>query len=87
LWLHAKDVSGSHVIIKYQAGKNFPEPVIERAAGLAAFFSKLRTDSLCPVIVTPKKYVRKPKGLPEGAVVVDREKVLMVVPIPWKEIE
>jgi predicted ribosome quality control (RQC) complex YloA/Tae2 family protein len=80
LWLHAKDVTGSHVIIKYQAGKNFPEPVIEKAAELAAYYSRMRTDSLCPVIYTPKKYVRKPKGLPEGAVVIDKEKVLMVEP-------
>jgi predicted ribosome quality control (RQC) complex YloA/Tae2 family protein len=80
LWLHAKDVTGSHVIIKYQAGKNFPEPVIEKAAELAAYYSRMRTDSFCPVIYTPKKYVRKPKGLPEGAVVIDKEKVLMVEP-------
>lgn len=82
LWLHAKDVTGSHVIIKYQAGKNFPEPVIEKAARLAAYFSKLKNDSVCPVIVTPKKYVRKPKGLPDGAVVVDKEKVILVEPSP-----
>lgn len=80
LWLHARDVPGSHVIVKYQAGKKFPAIVIERAAELAAFYSKRRTDSLCPVIVTPKKYVRKPKGLPEGAVVIDKEDVIMVVP-------
>ena len=80
LWLHARDVTGSHVIIKHQAGKKFPAPVIERAAQLAAWHSKRRTDSLCPVIVTPKKYVRKPKGLPEGAVVIDKEDVIMVVP-------
>ena len=80
LWLHAKDVTGSHVIIKQQPGKNFPEPVIEKAAQLAAYFSKMRTDSLCAVIYTPKKYVRKPKGLPEGAVIVDKEKVLLVEP-------
>jgi predicted ribosome quality control (RQC) complex YloA/Tae2 family protein len=63
LWLHARDVAGSHVIIKFQPGKKFPSTVIERAASLAAFYSKRRTDSLCPVIVTPKKYVRKPKWL------------------------
>lgn len=80
LWLHARDVTGSHVIIKHQAGKNFPTPVIERAAQLAAFYSKRRTESLCPVIYTPKKYVRKPKGLPDGAVVVDKERVVMVEP-------
>jgi predicted ribosome quality control (RQC) complex YloA/Tae2 family protein len=85
LWLHARDVSGSHVLIKYRAGKNFPQQVIERAAQLAAYHSKRRTDSLCPVIVTPKKFVRKPKGLPEGAVVLDKEEVIMVVPEPWTE--
>jgi len=85
LWLHARDVTGSHVIIKYQAGKNFPQQVIEKAAQLAAYHSKRRNDSLCPVIVTPKKFVRKPKGLPEGAVVIDKEEVMMVVPEPWQE--
>ena len=80
LWLHARDVSGSHVIIKYQPGKQFPSTVIERAAELAGFYSKRKTDSLCPVIVTPKKYVRKLKGMPDGAVIVDKEDVVMVVP-------
>jgi len=81
LWLHARDVSGSHVVIKYQAGKKFPVMVIERAAQLAAFYSKRKTDSLCPVIVTPKKFVRKPKGYPQGAVMVDKEEVVMVEPM------
>ena len=80
LWLHAKDVAGSHVLIKHQSGKNFPKDVIERAAELAAYNSKRKTDSLCPVIVTPKKFVRKRKGDPAGAVVVEREDVIMVEP-------
>lgn len=80
LWLHARDVSGSHVVIKYKAGKPFPPQVIEKAAQLAAWHSKRRHETLCPVIYTPKKYVRKPKGMPEGAVVVDREQVVMVEP-------
>ncbi|MCE7070458.1 NFACT RNA binding domain-containing protein [Dyadobacter sp. CY327] len=78
LWLHAKDVTGSHVVVKNQPGRNFPALVIERAAELAAFYSKRKNDSLCPVIYTPKKFVRKPKGLPEGAVVIDKESVVMV---------
>ncbi len=80
LWLHARDVSGSHVVIKHQAGRVFPQPVIERAAEVAAFYSKRRTDTICPVIVTPKKYVRKPKGMPDGAVILDKESVIMVAP-------
>jgi predicted ribosome quality control (RQC) complex YloA/Tae2 family protein len=80
LWLHARDVPGSHVVIKYQPGRKYPSEVIERAAELAAFYSKRKTDSLCPVIVTPKKYVRKNKGLADGAVIIDKEDVVMVVP-------
>lgn len=80
LWLHARGVAGSHVVIKYRAGKPFPKSVIEKAAQLAAYYSKRKTDSLCPVIVTPKKYVRKPKGAALGAVVVEREDVVMVEP-------
>ncbi len=80
LWLHARDVSGSHVIIKEQPGKKVPNTVISRAASLAAFYSKRKNDSICPVIVTQRKFVRKRKGDPPGAVVVDREEVIMVVP-------
>lgn len=80
LWLHAKDVKGSHVVIKHQAGKPFPSMVIEKAARLAAFYSKRKNDTLCPVMYTPKKYVRKPKGALPGQVVVEREKVLLVTP-------
>ncbi len=80
LWLHARDVSGSHVVVKYKAGKKFPNSVIERAAQIAAWYSKRRNETLCPVIVIPKKFVRKPKGLPEGEVILDKEEVVMVEP-------
>lgn len=86
LWLHARDVTGSHVLIKYRAGKNFPKSVVEKAAQLAAYYSKRKTDSLCPVIVTPKKYVRKPKGALEGQVVIEREEVLLVKPAGYDEL-
>ncbi len=83
LWLHAKDVSGSHVIIRHQSGQNFPDPVIRKAAALAAWHSRKRNDTVCPVTVTPRKYVRKQKGLPEGAVIVEKEKVVLVRPADW----
>ncbi|MBS1490173.1 MAG: DUF814 domain-containing protein [Bacteroidetes bacterium] len=80
LWLHAKDVAGSHVLVKYQAGKFFPKEVIEYAASLAAFYSKRKNETLCPVAFTAKKFVRKRKGDPAGAVVVEREEVILVEP-------
>ncbi|MCX2742417.1 NFACT RNA binding domain-containing protein [Mangrovivirga sp. M17] len=83
LWLHAKDVPGSHVLIKHQSGREIPRAVIEYAAALAAKYSKRKNETLCPVIVTPKKYIRKVKGSPAGAVKVDKEEaVLMIEPAP-----
>jgi predicted ribosome quality control (RQC) complex YloA/Tae2 family protein len=80
LWLHVRDVPGSHVVIRHQAGKPFPKDVIEYAAGIAAFNSKRKTETLAPVIVTPKKFVRKRKGDPAGSVIVEREEVILVAP-------
>ncbi|WP_044001745.1 NFACT RNA binding domain-containing protein [Hymenobacter swuensis] len=80
LWLHAKDVTGSHVVIRQRAGQTIPAPVLERAAQLAAWYSRRQNDSLCPVTYTPKKFVRKPRGAKPGQVLVEREKVVLVVP-------
>jgi predicted ribosome quality control (RQC) complex YloA/Tae2 family protein len=80
LWLHARQVPGSHVIVRKKGKPAIPQQVVERAASLAAFYSKLKTDSLSPVIVTEVKFVRKVKGSAPGSVVVDREKVILVAP-------
>ena len=85
LWLHAKDVSGSHVIIKFKAGMKFPKTVIERVAELAAYYSKNKSETLAAVIYTQVKFVRKVKGSPAGAVMVDKESVVMVHPNGPKE--
>ncbi len=80
LFFHARDVAGSHVILKRQSGTNFPAATLEKVASLAAWYSKRKTDSLCPVAYTARKYVRKPKGAAPGLVLVEREKVLLVKP-------
>ncbi|AFL85884.1 putative RNA-binding protein, snRNP like protein [Belliella baltica DSM 15883] len=85
LWLHAKDVSGSHVIIKHKSGINFPKTVIERAAELAAYYSKNKSETLAAVMYTPVKFVRKVKGSPAGAVMVDKESVVIVPPVGPRE--
>lgn len=86
LWLHARATAGSHVIIRQKNKEKIPVSVVQKAAQLAAYNSKRKTDSLCPVIVTERKYVRKRKGDPPGAVVVDREEVLMVEPRLYTEL-
>lgn len=86
IWLHARMVPGSHVLIKTSGLKSIPAAVLECAASLAAFYSKNKNESFAPVIHTEAKYVRKVKGSPAGSVVVEKEKVLMVVPKGPEEI-
>ena len=80
LFLHAKDTPGSHVIVRKRGNQNFPKTVIEKAAMFAAFYSRNKSEALCRVLYTQKKYVRKAKGAPVGAVIVEREKVILVKP-------
>ncbi len=81
LWFHARDVPGSHVVLKKDGRRDNPSKrSLEEAASIAAHFSKSRTSALVPVIMTEKKYVRKRKGAAPGKVVVERETVLIVEP-------
>ena len=81
LWLHARGVPGSHVVIRRpNKAAQVPRPIIEAAAQIAAHFSDAKTQPLAPVIVTERKYVRPVKGGPPGLVRVDREDVVMVAP-------
>ena len=81
LWLHARDTTGSHVIIRNPTAGPIPHPVLEFAAALAALHSKRKGEGLVPVQYTERKYVRKVKNGAAGQVIVDREKVLMVEPL------
>lgn len=81
IWLHAREISGSHVVIRMGNRNDYPpKEVILRAAGIAAFYSKGKGMKSVPVLYTKKKYVRKPKGAAPGAVVVERERVELVPP-------
>lgn len=80
VWLHARDAAGSHVLIRNPKKGPIPRPVLEKAAALAAFYSKRKGESLCPVVHTPKKFIRKPKGMLPGQVLVEKESVIMVQP-------
>jgi len=86
IWLHAKDVSGSHVLIKTQNHKTIPKEIIVHAAELAGYYSKNRNQNYIPVIYTEKKYVRKGKGLPPGKVIVERENIVFVSPKSYEQI-
>ena len=80
LWLHARGVSGAHAVLRLHSRKDNPSSqVIEQAAAIAAWHSKARGSSMVPVIVTPRKYVRKGRGGGVGAMVVMREQDVVIV--------
>jgi predicted ribosome quality control (RQC) complex YloA/Tae2 family protein len=79
LWFHARGSSGSHVVLKTGSAKGEPsKKAVLQAASIAAYYSKMKNASMIPVAMTEKKFVRKPRGVPAGTVVIEREKVLFV---------
>ena len=78
LWLHAKNWTGAHVVVPLGKGMSCPPDLLVQAAHLAAHFSDARGERTVEVSYAPRRYVRKRKGSAPGAVVVDREKVLLL---------
>lgn len=78
-WLHAKDLTGSHTIIR-NMGKTVPNNVLEEIASWAAYYSKGRNMELCTISYTQRKYVRKIKGAAAGKVRFEKEKTILVQP-------
>jgi len=80
-WFHARGTSGSHVVLRWNDAKSKPpKEVLRQAASIAAYYSGAKNAKMVPVAYTLKKYVRKPKGAAVGAVVMEREEVVMVEP-------
>ncbi|WP_309121361.1 NFACT RNA binding domain-containing protein [Paenibacillus sp.] len=76
-WLHAKDMPGSHVVIRSDA---FGDATLAEAANLAAYYSKGKQSSLVPVDYTLVRHVKKPSGAKPGFVIYDKQKTLFVTP-------
>lgn len=77
LWLHTKDIPGSHVVIR---GENPSKQSILEAAMLAAYFSKGRNSSSVPVDFTKVRYVKKPSGAKPGYVIYEKQQTIYVTP-------
>ncbi len=76
MWLHAKDMPGSHVIIVLNRQPVTQQALME-AANIAAWYSKARGVSV-PVDYTYRKYVKKPGGTPTGFVTFTHNKTLLI---------
>jgi predicted ribosome quality control (RQC) complex YloA/Tae2 family protein len=77
IWLHTKDIPGSHVVIR---SKEPDDETIKEAATLAAYFSKARLSSSVPVDFTKVRYVKKPNGAKPGFVIYDNQQTIYVTP-------
>jgi predicted ribosome quality control (RQC) complex YloA/Tae2 family protein len=81
VWLHARSVPGSHVILRWpDLGSAPPARDLAEAAQLAAVFSRARTSATVPVDWTRRKHVRKPRGAAPGLVIPQNVKTLFVEP-------
>ncbi len=77
IWLHTKDIPGSHVII------HDSEPstqTLEEGAQLAAYFSKARDSANVPVDYLPVRRLRKPNGAKPGFVIFEGQTTMTVTP-------
>ena len=79
IWLHTKDIPGSHVVIRHNSPS---EETLLEAANLAAYFSKAKHSSSVPVDYTKIRYVKKPNGSKPGFVIYDNQQTIYVTPDP-----
>ena len=78
LWLHAKDMPGSHVIVRCEG--EIPRETLKQAALLAAWYSRGQRSSMVPVDYTRRKYVKKPSGAMPGKVIYTHHKTAYMTP-------
>lgn len=79
MWLHTKDIHGSHVIIE-SGGRDISDTAVFEAARLAAYNSKARHSDKVPVDYTLVRYVSKPNGSKPGMVIYVNNKTIYVTP-------
>lgn len=77
IWLHTKDIPGSHVVIH---SDDPDETTLKEAATLSAYYSKARDSSSVPVDYTQIRHVKKPNGAKPGFVIYFEQKTLFMDP-------
>lgn len=77
IWLHTKNIPGSHVVIRSQ---NPDDATLTEAALLAAYYSKARGSGQIPVDYTQIKNVKKPSGAKPGYVIYEQQNTIYVTP-------
>ena len=83
VWMHTKDIPGSHVIVRLDDGRNvndLPAELIYEAASIAAYHSKAGSGDNVPVDYVPVRYVKKPNGSKPGMVIFTHNQTVYVKP-------
>ncbi len=83
VWMHTKDIPGSHVIIRLDDGRtvdDLPADIIYEAASIAAYHSKAQNSSQVPVDYVPIRYIKKPNGSKPGYVIFTHNMTVYVDP-------
>ena len=79
IWLHTKNIPGSHVILVTN-GETPPEQSVRQAAMLAALHSGAASSGQVPVDFTEVRHVHKPSGAKPGFVIFEKNRTLFVTP-------
>lgn len=79
IWLHVKNITGSHTVIQC-GGKQPPDSTILEAARIAAFHSRARQSAQVPVDYVPVRFVKKPTGAKPGMVIFTNNHTVYVKP-------
>ena len=79
IWMHTKDIPGSHVIVKTSC-EEISDEDLYTAASIAAYHSKGRESENVPVDYVRVKYVKKPAGAKPGMVIFTNNKTVWVDP-------
>ena len=77
IWMHTKNIPGSHVILVAN-GQTIPDTTLNEGAMLSAFYSKAKNSSKVPVDYTEKKNVKKPNGSKPGFVIYETNKTAYI---------
>ncbi len=83
VWMHTKDIPGSHVIVRLDDGRkvnDLPAELIYEAASIAAYHSKAGSGDNVPVDYVPVRYVKKPNGSKPGMVIFTHNQTVYVKP-------
>ena len=76
LWLHARNMPGSHVIVRLE-GRELSDQTLLEAARVAAYYSSAHGVAV-PVDYCLRRYVKKPAGTPTGFVIYTHQHTLTV---------